>query len=82
MESSMACPVCRGRLSVDCRTVGDGSIQAWGHCGCGFRIGAGKAASPWPFDIEAAVQRALEREGMLWRRRPNSPGDGPPATRP
>ena len=64
MDSVLMCPVCRGRLSVECRSLNDGRIQCWGSCGCGYRIGGGIAKSPWPFDVEAAVANALAREGV------------------
>ena len=65
MDSVLSCPVCQGRLAVDCRGLVDGRIQCWGHCGCGYKIGAGFAKSPWPFDVEYAVAKALEREGAV-----------------
>lgn len=65
MDTLLMCPICRGRLSVDFRTLGNGSIQCWGFCGCGYRIGGGIAKSRFAFDIEAAVANALEREGAF-----------------
>ena len=65
MDTAMCCPVCRGRLSADCMVLGDGHVKAWGWCGCGYRIGAGFAKSAFPLDVEYAVAKALERDGMV-----------------
>jgi hypothetical protein len=46
-------------------TLQDGRVKAWGWCDCGYRIGAGIAKSPYPFDVEAAVEKALERDGVI-----------------
>lgn len=63
MDTVLMCPVCRGRLSADFRTLADGRVQCWGYCGCGYRIGAGIAKSRFALDVEASVAAALERQG-------------------
>ena len=65
MDTVLMCPACRGRLSVDSRTLSDGRVQCWGYCGCGFRIGGGIAKSRFALDVEAAVANALAREGAI-----------------
>ena len=65
MATCFACPECRKNLTADCMTLQDGRVKAWGYCECGYRIGAGIAKSVNGFDVEAAVEKALERDGVI-----------------